>query len=155
MNRTDAIKEISNVLSDELVISSCGLTSRTLFKVCDRNTNFYNQSHMGSTLAIAIGLALNISKKVIAIIGDGEALMNLGTLVLFKKLNLPNLKLYILDNQKYESTGGQKTCSDAINFTSICPCKVYHITSHEALPPRIPYSPKQLKERFMNAIGTL
>jgi thiamine pyrophosphate-dependent acetolactate synthase large subunit-like protein len=155
MNNVDALKQIMLPITDELVIASCGNTSRALYSVRDRTKNFYNLFGMGYTLGIAIGVALNTKQKVVAIIGDGEALMSLGTLVLFKKLNLPNLNLFILDNHQYESTGGQPTCSSSINFEVLCPCVVYQINLASNLLQRIPFTPKQITERFMNAINSM
>jgi thiamine pyrophosphate-dependent acetolactate synthase large subunit-like protein len=154
-DRIKILEKILALLSDEVVFASCGLVSRSIYFVRDRPLNFYVQSTMGSTLAIAMGFAMNSDRKVIAILGDGEALMELNSLVTFNKLKLPNLSLIILDNQSYESTGKQPTASDAIDFTKLCDCVVYHIKPTTQQLPRIPLSPKEIKERFVNAINSM
>jgi len=156
MKRLDAIKEIMNQINDEIVITSAGKISREVYFVKDRDKNFYVQGSMGASLGIGIGIALNTNKKVVVIAGDGEILMSLGSLVLLEKL-LKNKKikldLYILDNNQYQSTGGQKTISNVIDFRCICGyCKVIFCGNSEKEVPRIDIPHKEIKRRFMNAI---
>ena len=143
-------------VTDEFVISSCGMISRKVYMVKDRPENFYVMGSMGATLGIAIGIALNTERPVLAIVGDGELLINLGTLVLMNKLRLPNLGLIILDNNCYQSTGGQKTCSDAVDFTKICPynCKVVRVEPSNKEVPRIPIPHEKIMRRFRDAIDS-
>jgi len=152
MERIYVLKKIIDSITDELVITSAGRISREVFHLKDRPENFYVQGSMGAALGIGIGVALNTNKKVIVIAGDGECLMNLDTLVLMKKLELPNLELYIIDNNQYQSTGGQKTISDSIDFTSIVPCNVFEVKESKIEVSRIDIPHKKIKERFMNAI---
>lgn len=155
MQRIDAIKNIMNTITDEMVVSSCGMISREVYAVKDRNKNFYVQGSMGAALPIGIGLSLAKNQKVVVIAGDGEILMNLGTLVLLNKLQKENkvdIDLYILDNNQYESTGGQKTCSDAVDFSLLCDCKVIFCSASNEKMLRIDIPHKQIKERFMKAI---
>jgi len=152
MERICAVKNIMNSITDELVITSAGKISREVYYVRDRPENFYVQGSMGAALGIGIGVALNTKKKVVVIAGDGECLINLDTLVMMKKLNLPNLELIILDNNKYDSTGGQKTISDAIDFRWLCYCKVIFCKDSKEEVPRIDISHQDIKRRFMNAI---
>ncbi len=80
--------------------------------------------------------------------------MSLGTLVLHKKLNPPNLFHYILDNNCHSSTGGQPTCSDAVDFEKLAPnTKVIKVEKGKGDAPRIPLSPKKIAERFKNAVS--
>ncbi len=154
MKRIDAIKRIMKNIKDEIVISSTGMVSRELYAVKDRPRNFYMQGSMGNALAIGLGIAINSKHKVIVISGDGEVLISLGTLVLHKKLNPRNLKHYILDNNCHSSTGGQPTCSGAINFSKLAPnTEVIKVSKEKGDSLRIPLSPKQILKRFKNAIS--
>ena len=157
MKRIEAIEEIMRDVTDEIVVTSCGKISREVFATKDRPLNFYVMGSMGSTLPIAIGISLcKPSKKVVVIVGDGEVLMSLGTLTLLNKLQkeqkINNLILYILDNNSYSSTGGQKTVSDAVEFRLLCDCKVIFVEEGNSDVPRISLKPVQIKERFMEAI---
>lgn len=154
MKRIDAIREIMDGVTDELVIASTGMICRELYAVNDRPRNFYMQGSMGAALGIGLGIAINSKHKVIVISGDAAALMSLGTMALHKKLNPENLKHYILDNNCSSSTGGQPTCSDAVDFSEIAPnTVVMKVGKGKGDAPRIPFSPKQIMTRFKDAVG--
>lgn len=71
MIRYDAIKEIMEHITDELVIGNIGFPSKELYKIKDRNKNFYMLGSMG--LASSIGLGISLSQnnqKVISLDGD-------------------------------------------------------------------------------------
>ena len=147
--REEAIKKIMEKVTDELVITSTGMISREVYKVKDRARNFYVEGSLGMSLAIGIGIAINSKHKVIVISGDCAVLMSLGTLVLHNKLKPKNLKHYILDNNVCASTGGQKTCSDAVNFEKLAPnTKVIKVSPEKGDAPRIPLSPIKIKSPF-------
>jgi len=150
MKRKSAISSIMEVVKDkDIVVASTGMICREVYEVNDRERNFYMMGSMGNALAIGIGLALNTEHRVYVISGDGATLMSLGTVVLLNKLNLPNLTHYVLDNNCHATTGGQPTCSDKADFgNSIRICVENEIGDS----PRIPLSPKQITERFINAL---
>lgn len=154
MKRIDAINNIMENVKDEIVISSCGFISRELFMVKDRPRNFYVMGSMGMELGIGLGIAYSRPDlKVIVISGDGAALMSLGTIVLHKKMGLKNLHHYILDNNCHATTGGQPTCSDAVDFEKLgINTKVIKVSGEKGDAPRVPLTPVQIKERFMRAI---
>jgi thiamine pyrophosphate-dependent acetolactate synthase large subunit-like protein len=65
---------------------------------------------MGSTLSVAIGVAIGQpNKKVRVVMGDGEFLMGINALYTLAALKLPNLTLIILNNKKYDQDGGLPT----------------------------------------------
>ena len=72
---------------------------------------------MGLPVAVGLGLALaKPSKKIIVITGDGNFLMGLGSAITAAFYKPKNLKILILDNLTYFTTGGQPTVSPAINY---------------------------------------
>jgi len=153
MQRIEAIRKIMKSVKNEVVISSTGMISRELYAICDRDRNFYMEGSMGCALAIGLGIALNSKHKVIVISGDGAVLMSLGTMVLHKKLNPKNLKHYILDNNAHVSTGGQPTCSDAVDFAKLAPnTTVIKVSKEHGDSPRIPLPPKKIMLRLKKAL---
>jgi hypothetical protein len=63
---------------------------------------------MGAACAMGLGLALaQPNKRVMVMTGDGELLMNSGTLATIGVLNPPNLSIIIIDNEHYGETGFQ------------------------------------------------
>ncbi len=82
MNRKDAIKIISEYVKDEPIISANGLISRELFNTYEKESNFYMIGSMGLASSIGLGVALkNPRKRIFVFDGDGNILMNLGSLV--------------------------------------------------------------------------
>lgn len=126
MNRFDAINTIISSLDDELVISANGLISRQLFSIKDRPQNFYMLGSMG--LASSIGLGVSLSKperRVIILDGDGNILMNLGSLTTIGYRQPKNLLHFVLDNACYESTGGQPTTAKTAMLDKIAKAAGY------------------------------
>ena len=65
---------------------------------------------MGGACAMGLGLALaRRDKRVLVVTGDGELLMNLGTLATIAVLDPPNLSVIVVDNGHYGETGYQKS----------------------------------------------
>jgi len=146
-----------NISSRTVVVASNGMVSRDLFWACDRDLNFYMMGSMGCALAIGIGIAhARPDLKVKVISGDGSALMGLNTFALHNKMRLYNLSHYILDNNAHSTTGGQPTCSDAVDFSRLAPkTYVIKIANQKGNSARIPLKPVDIQRRFKDAINNL
>ena len=155
MKRIEAIRDIMKfVEADDIVVASLGFISRDVYAVRDRDLNFYAVSAMGISLSIAIGMAINCQRDVLCITGDGDSLMGLNSFALHNSLRPQNLWHIIIDNGEHASTGGQPTCSSAINFEKLAPnTVVYKVDKGKGDSPRIPLTCEQIKERFVNAIS--
>ena len=109
MIRSEVLKNLIPIISDQLVVSNIGLPSQELHMLDDQPSNFYMLGTMGLASSIGLGLALAQSAKVIAIDGDGSILTNLGTLPTIANNPADNFILLIIDNGSYGSTGDQPT----------------------------------------------
>lgn len=109
MIRSELLKEIAPLLSDQLVVCNIGLPSQELHSIDDQPSNFYMLGTMGLSSSIGLGLALAQNKKVISIDGDGSVLTNFGTLPTIANNVAKNFILLIVDNGSYGSTGDQPT----------------------------------------------
>ena len=67
MIRSEVLKTLIPMISEELVVSNIGLPSQELHLLDDQPTNFYMLGTMGLSSSIGLGLALAQKKKVIAI----------------------------------------------------------------------------------------
>ncbi|EKD90147.1 MAG: Phosphonopyruvate decarboxylase [uncultured bacterium] len=114
-SRYEAIKLIKESSGGALCISSTGFPSRDSFSVLD-SPDFYMVGSMGHTFSIALGIAPNTKKKIVVLDGEGSSLMHLGGLASFNPDRIKNINYFILDNEGYESTGGQPTVSPNVNF---------------------------------------
>ena len=109
MIRSEVLRDLIPIISNELVVSNIGLPSQELHMLDDQPSNFYMLGTMGLASSIGLGLALAQSAKVIAIDGDGSILTNLGTLPTIANNTADNFTLVIIDNGSYGSTGDQTT----------------------------------------------
>ena len=121
MKRYEAIEVITKALKgDELVISANGMISRELFSIKDSPSNFYMLGSMGLASSIGFGLAFSLpNKKVVVIDGDGNILMNLGSLATIGHFAPNNLIHFVLDNEMHASTGGQPTVSNTVRLEEV------------------------------------
>ena len=111
---------LSQVPKEDVLITTTGMISREVFDIQDRTNNFYMLGSMGLLSSFGLGLAITFPDKRIWILeGDGSALMNLGTLPLIASESPKNIVHIILDNESYESTGGQPSISSNVPLEQI------------------------------------
>ncbi len=125
MNKDSAINFIINNIDGPL-ISANGYISRNLYGIKDLNSNFYMIGSMGLASSIGLGVALkNKKKKTFVLDGDGNILMNLGSLTTIGTLKPQNLVHIVLDNGIHESTGNQPTHTNKIQLEKIAKAANY------------------------------
>lgn len=118
--RIEALKAIVDVVPDRAaLIATTGKTGRELFTLGDRPQQFYVVGSMGGASAIALGAALQVEIPIMAIDGDGAALMKLGNFATIGFQAPGNLIHILLDNGVHDSTGGQATMSPWVDFGAI------------------------------------
>jgi thiamine pyrophosphate-dependent acetolactate synthase large subunit-like protein len=183
VKRYEAIETIVRSLEgDELIIGSNGMISRELFHIKDTPRNFYMIGSMGLASSIGLGLALNLlQRQIIVIEGDGNVLMNMGSMATIGHFAPRNFMQIVLDNESHDSTGGQPTVSNTISLTGTAQSagysRSYRADSAEDLyqairvsfkqgpvfilvkvtkgsdegMSRVSHTPEQIKERFQKA----
>lgn len=119
MKGFEVITEMKNLITDnDFIVSSNGNISREVYHLLPK-PQVYLRGSMGLPVSVGLGLALaNPDKKIIVITGDGNFLMGLGSFVTTAFYKPKNLKILILDNSSYFTTGGQQTVSSAIVFSN-------------------------------------
>ncbi len=106
LTREDAIKGIFEKHENAIFITNTGFNSRAVYSLYpEKNNIFYMQGSMGLSPAIALGIAKNTEKDVVALVGDASLLMHLGITHTIRDENLTNLFIYVLDNGCHESVG--------------------------------------------------
>ena len=182
MIRRDAIETVCSYAKNDIIVSANGFISRDLYSSLEKDTNFYMIGSMGLASSIGLGIALKKKRKKILIFdGDGNILMNLGSLVTIGSLQPNNLIHLIFDNKIHESTGGQPTFANKIDISKIAKMTNYtvfsvktkktlenvlkksqnlrgpimihiHVAKSKERSSRVEISPKRITTRFMNAI---
>ena len=167
---------------EERIIAANGFISRDLFSISDTRPTFYMIGSMGLASSIGLGIALkDPEKRVFVFDGDGNILMNLGSLTTIGSLKPKNLVQIIFDNNSHESTGGQPTSSKIIQIDNIAKMtnfKVFQantkddlekkfkrikntpgpifllvkINKSSTVSKRVSIKPPLIKNRFMNSL---
>ena len=128
MIRKEAVKTITNEIKNNPIISANGYISRDLNEIYHKHSNFYMIGSMGLASSIGLGVALkNPRKKIFVFDGDGNILMNLGSLTTIGALKPKNLVHIVFDNSIHESTGGQPTSTNIINIDEIAKSVNYKV----------------------------
>jgi phosphonopyruvate decarboxylase len=120
--RQQALQEVlrHTSASATVVLASTGFCGRELYALDDRPNHFYMVGSMGCVSSLALGLALaRPDLRVVAIDGDGAALMRMGNFATLGAYGPANLWHLLLDNGVHDSTGGQASVSPHLSFAAI------------------------------------
>ncbi len=143
-NRHDCLKAVqANTKEKDLILATTGFMSRELYACQDRPNQFYMVGSMGCIASLGLGLAMVKPERHIFVLdGDGALLMRMGALSTIGYERPRNLTHILLDNEQYESTGGQSTLSHSIDICGIVAAngypQVYHVADAEALASWLP-----------------
>jgi phosphonopyruvate decarboxylase len=111
LDRREAVPKLVGDPNDFLIIAGLAGTAKDTGSLCEPNANYYACAGvMGGATAMGLGLALaQPERRVLVITGDGELLMNVGSLATVAIMNPPNLSIVCVDNGHYGETGYQKS----------------------------------------------
>jgi thiamine pyrophosphate-dependent acetolactate synthase large subunit-like protein len=110
LNRRETVARLLCDRGEMLVVSGLGSATYDVAAAGDDPRNFYLWGAMGGTAAMALGLALaQPERPVLAITGDGDMLMGMGSLATIGARRPANLSVVVLDNEVYGETGAQPT----------------------------------------------
>ena len=120
---------LEHIEFDDRIISANGFISRDLFSISDTRSAFYMIGSMGLASSIGLGIALKeTGRKVFVFDGDGNILMNLGSLTTIGSLKPKNLIHVVFDNSVHESTGSQPTNTNFVSIEKIAKACNYNHT---------------------------
>jgi len=136
MLRNEAVAITADSVSPETaIIATTGKTARELFYHNDRAGNFYVIGSMGCASSIALGSAISHpARRFVVLDGDGAALMRLEAMVSIGHYRPANLIHVILDNGVHDSTGGQPTLSDTVQFELVASACGYASAARASTP---------------------
>lgn len=143
MNLNDALAVIAPHLADEVCVCSNGFMSRAAFGARDADGCFYMIGSMGLASSIGLGIALATpDRRVLVFDGDGNVLMNMGTLATIAVAAPANLRHVCFDNGAHASTGAQSTIADRVPLDGIARAAGYRsvvrVETPEALRVAVP-----------------
>jgi phosphonopyruvate decarboxylase len=111
LDRCQAVPALIGRHEDFLFVTGLAGTSRDVAALTRDGAHVYTMAGaMGGASMMGLGLALaRPDRRVLVVTGDGELLMNLGSLATISVLNPPNLAIVCVDNGHYGETGYQKS----------------------------------------------
>ena len=111
LDRVTAVPALIGEHRDFLFIGGLAGTAKDLAALTGDGAHYYGLAGaMGAAVMMGLGLALaRPDRKVLVATGDGELLMNVGSLATVAVLNPANLSILCVDNGHYGETGYQKS----------------------------------------------
>jgi phosphonopyruvate decarboxylase len=121
MKMTEAIEIIAAHREDAVVIASQSARVPWLNASRKESLDILFAGSMSKESSVGLGIALACpERKIIVLSGDGELLMNLGTLVTIAKQSPRNFYHFVMQNGVYAFTGGQPTPGGhAVDFVGL------------------------------------
>jgi thiamine pyrophosphate-dependent acetolactate synthase large subunit-like protein len=108
--RREVVARLVRERGDLVVVAGLGATAWDLAAAGDHPLDFPLWGAMGGAAMVGLGLALaQPDRKVLVLTGDGEQLMGLGALATIAVQRPRNLRIVVVDNERYGETGRQHT----------------------------------------------
>lgn len=110
LNRREVVKTLLLDRERLLIVAGLGAPAYDLASCSNSSLDFPLWGAMGGAVMVGLGLALaQPAYKVLVLTGDGEMLMGLNSLATAASQNPTNLRIVVLDNERFGETGQQWT----------------------------------------------
>jgi thiamine pyrophosphate-dependent acetolactate synthase large subunit-like protein len=110
IDRREAVRRLLADRGELVVVGGLGAPAYDVAACGDSPLDFPLWGAMGGAAMIGLGLAIaQPSRTVLVVTGDGEMLMGMGSLATIAVEGPQNLKIVVLDNERFGETGNQKT----------------------------------------------
>lgn len=120
LDRRAVVARLLQHRGEALVVTGLGAPTYDVAAAGDTPRNFYLWGAMGGTASLALGLALaQPDTPVVAVTGDGEMLMGLGSFATIALQRPHNLTVVVLDNGSYGETGAQKSHTSHTDLAAV------------------------------------
>jgi len=108
MRRAVLAETIAELATEHVVITSLGTAGRAWRDHGGSNPTYYGSDPMGAAPGLALGAALaRPDLQFLLLEGDGDLVMNLGSLLAVADAAPANLRVVVFGNGRYETGGGQ------------------------------------------------
>lgn len=135
-SRREMLQAIQAAIApQDVLLATTGYSGRELYALADKINQLYMVGAMGCVSSLGLGMAIaQPQRRIVAIDGDGAALMRLGAFATVGYERPGNLLHILLDNRRHESTGGQSTVSASIDFCAIAAACGYEKVARISTP---------------------
>ena len=137
INRRPFVAALLAQRGNALVVPGLGSPTWDCSAAGDSPEYLYSWGGMGLAVPTALGLALaRPDRRVLALTGDGEMLMGIGSLGVVAAQGAKNLAILVLDNESFGETGRQTgLTSDATDLCAIARgfgiARTMHVTEQD------------------------
>jgi len=108
IQRRPFVADLLSKRGNALVIPGLGSPTWDIFASGDSPEYLYSWGGMGLSVSTALGIAMaQPERRVLAITGDGEMMMGIGSLGVVADQAPSNLSILVLDNERFGETGRQ------------------------------------------------
>lgn len=116
LKRCAAVPALIGDPADFLIIAGLAGTAKDIAALTADGANaFCLAGAMGAATMMGLGLALaKPERRVLVVTGDGELLMNVGSLATIASVNPANLSIICVDNGHYGETGYQRSHTSGV-----------------------------------------
>lgn len=119
INRRPFVADLLSRRGNALVVPGLGSPCWDIFAAGDSPDYVYSWGGMGLAVPTALGLAIaQPQRRILAITGDGEMMMGVGSLAVVADQAPKNLGILVLDNEAFSETGRQRGLSST--RTDLC-----------------------------------
>jgi len=109
IQRRPFVADLLKLRGNALVVPGLGSPTWDIFAAGDSADYLYSWGGMGLAVPTALGIALaQPNRRVLAITGDGEMMMGIGSLAVVADQAPGNLGILVLDNERFSETGRQR-----------------------------------------------
>jgi thiamine pyrophosphate-dependent acetolactate synthase large subunit-like protein len=120
--RRPFVAELLRHRGNALIVTGLGSPTWDCFAAGDSPEYLYSWGGMGLAVPTALGLALaQPGRRVVAITGDGEMMMGLGSLAVVGDQAPKNLAVLVLDNEKSARRGASAASLPAARTSPLSP----------------------------------
>ena len=114
--RSEAVPALIGDPQDFLIVAGLAGTAKDVAALTDDGANaFCLAGAMGAATMMGLGLAMaQPDKRILVVTGDGELLMNVGSLASIASVNPANLSIVCVDNGHYGETGYQTSHTNGV-----------------------------------------
>lgn len=110
LDRREVVRVLLHERDDLIVVAGLGSSAYDLAACGNESLDFPLWGAMGGAAMVGLGLAVAQPRHpVLVLTGDGEMLMGLGSLATIAAQRPPNLRIVVLDNERFGETGQQPT----------------------------------------------
>ena len=116
LDRCEAVPVLIGDPKDFLIVAGLAGTAKDIAALTNDGANaFCLAGAMGAATMMGLGLAMaQPDKRILVVTGDGELLMNVGSLATIASINPANLSIICVDNGHYGETGYQRSHTHGI-----------------------------------------